>query len=71
MGGSTVRMCEGSRLLNGREASRCRRVGEGSADVRWLRRVHGVTGGSDVVEGIVRARAMLQALAPRSRTVGK
>lgn len=48
-------------------------MGEASAEVRYVTRVDGVIGGSDslVVEGMVSARAMLQALAPRSRIVGK
>lgn len=48
-------------------------MGEASAEVRCVTRVDRVVGGSDslVVEGMVSARAMLQALAPRSRTVGK
>ena len=45
--------------------SRLRRVGDVSAEVRCERRV--VSG----VEEAVRARAMLQAFAPRSRTWGK
>ena len=54
----------GRALLKGREESRFRRVGELSAQVRWLRRV-------ESVGCVVRARAMWQALAPRSRTEGK
>ena len=45
--------------------SRLRRVGDVSAEVRCVKRV--VRGGEEVV----RARAILQALAPRSRTWGK
>ena len=67
-GGSIVRVCEGSSALKGRSASRWSRVGEVSAEVRCERRVE--RGGESGV-GTVRARAMLQALAPRSRTEGK
>ena len=45
--------------------SRLRRLGDESAEVRCVRRF--VSG----VEEVVRARAMLQAFAPRSRTWGK
>jgi len=67
-GGRTVRVWEGRRLLKGSEASRWRRVGEVSTEVMWERRVDRV-GESGV--GTVRARAMLQAFAPKSRTLGK
>ena len=52
-------------MLKGAVESRLRKVGEVSAEVRCVRRV--VSG----VEEVVRARAMLQAFAPRSRTWGK
>ena len=68
-GGRVIRSWEGRRVLNGREASRWRRVGEASADVRCERRVD--RGGDEGKGGWVSARAMLQALAPRSRTQGK
>ena len=60
--------------------SRWRRVGDGSADVRWERRVdrgaeeegeEGASGGGAEAWLEERMRAILQALAPRSRTVGK
>ena len=65
-GGMTVREWDGRRSLNGREASRWRRVEDESAELRWSRRVE--RGGEAGSGGWVRARAMLQALAPRSRT---
>ena len=43
-------------------------MGEESADVRCESRVER---GGDSATGTVRARPMLQALAPRSRTLGK
>ncbi len=55
-------------MLNGREASRWSNVGEESADVRCESLV---ASGGDSGTGTVRARPMLQALAPRSRTLGK
>ena len=63
--GSTERVCEGRRALNGRSASRRSRVADESAEVREPMRA--VRGG----ELCVTARAMLQALAPRSSTAGK
>lgn len=66
--GRTVRVCEGSRLLNGRCASRWSKVREESAEVIWESRV---ANGGEFGAGTVRARAMLQAFAPRSRTLGK
>ncbi len=62
--GRMVRVCEGIRALKGRSTSRWRRVGEESAEVRD--EIRSVTGGDESV----RARAMLHALAPKSRTVG-
>ena len=50
--------------MKGAVESRLRRAGDVSAEVMCARRV--VRGGEEVV----RARAMLQALAPRSRTLG-
>ena len=63
----------GRRLLNGKDASRCKRVEEESAAVSCESRVVsgaaiGAAGSDEVGGGFVRARAMLQALAPRSRT---
>ena len=67
--GSVSREWDGRRSLKGREASRWRRAGAVSAEVRWPRRVE--RGGEVGSGGCVRDRAMLHALAPRSRTVGK
>ena len=67
-GERTVRVCEGKRALKGSSASRWRSVGELSAEVRCEKRVD--RGGESGV-GAVRARAILQALAPMSRTEGK
>ena len=67
--GRIVRVCEGRRLLNGRDSSRYSKVGEESADVRYERRED--SGGESGAAGTVRARAMLHAFAPRSRTWGK
>lgn len=69
---STTLRLIGIWLLKGRLASRFRRVGDVSAQVRWLRREEGGLLAVAVVavvgaEESVRARAMLQALAPRSR----
>jgi hypothetical protein len=63
-----VRVCAGRSALNERSTSRWRKVGEVSAEVRCERRVDS---GGESGFGTVRARAMLQALAPRSRTEGK
>ena len=59
------RSWEGRSALKGAVESRFRRVGDVSAEVRCERRV------VSEVEEVVRARAMLQAFAPRSRTWGK
>ena len=61
-------MWDGRRELNGREASRWSSVGEESADVRCESLEES---GGDSGTGTVRARPMLQALAPRSRTLGR
>lgn len=66
-----MRVWEGREELKGRWASRLRRIGDQSAEVRDVRRV--CSGGSVGMGGgvVVRTRAILQALAPRSRTDGK
>lgn len=62
-------------LLKGRSTSRCNNVGDESAAVRCDNRVE--RGGDEVLfgsmsgSGSVRARAILQAFAPTSRTFGK
>ena len=62
-------------LLKGSVLSRWRRVGELSAEIRWsiLVEREGEVGfeGSGSGFGATRARAILQLLAPKSRTVGK
>jgi hypothetical protein len=62
-------------VLNGRSMSRFKRAGEVSAQIRESMRVASgsETGFSETGSGFgaVRMRAMLQALAPRSRTFGK
>lgn len=60
-------------MLKGRSSSRWRRVGAESAHVRWPMRVP-IGADSSFVgsrSGRERMRARLQALAPRSRTLGK
>lgn len=63
-----------SSVLKGRSTSRCRSAGECSAQMRESMRVArgSETDSSEAVSGFgaVRMRAILQAFAPRSRTLG-